>query len=178
MMTPKILLSAAATAAVLVTVGGAPADSHENRERRLKADLKGFRENPALSTPGRGSFRGRISADGTSIEWSLDYRDTETVVTQSHIHFGAHHTNGGISVFLCSNLGNGPAGTAVCPVPGPGPEATGTLSAADVIGPVGQGIAAGEFEELVKAIRDGFTYVNVHTTGYPGGEIRGQLRAD
>jgi hypothetical protein len=178
-MTRKILCSAAAAAAVLATTGSTPAVSHDrDRDRRLKADLKGFRENPALSTPGRGSFRGRVSEDGTEVSWWLDYRDTETAVTQAHIHFGAQHTNGGISVFLCTNLGNRPVGTPACPVPGPGFEATGILRAADVIGPAGQGIAAGEFSELLEALRAGFTYVNVHTTGYPGGEIRGQIRAD
>jgi len=42
-------------------------------------------------------------------------------------------------------------------------------------GAASQGLAAGEFTELVRAIRAGATYVNVHTTGHPGGEIRAQL---
>ncbi len=33
----------------------------------------------------------------------------------------------------------------------------------------------GEFDELVSALRAGATYVNVHTDGRPGGEIRGQI---
>ncbi len=49
------------------------------------------------------------------------------------------------------------------------------IQAVDVLGPAGQGIAAGEFNELLRAIRAGSTYVNVHTTGYPGGEIRAQI---
>ena len=39
-----------------------------------------------------------------------------------------------------------------------------------------QGIAAGEFGELRRAIRLGFAYVNIHSETYPGGEARGQLR--
>jgi hypothetical protein len=67
--------------------------------------------------------------------------------TQSHIHFGQRSVNGGISVFLCSNLGNGPAGTQACP---PGPATIGgTLQAANVIGPAGQGITAGQFDKLL-----------------------------
>ena len=45
----------------------------------------------------------------------------------------------------------------------------------DIIGPAGQGITAGEWGELVAAIRSGVTYANVHTTAHPGGEIRGQI---
>jgi hypothetical protein len=79
---------------------------------------------------------------------------------------------GGVSVFLCTNLGNGPMGTQACPANG---TVTGTITAADVIGPVGQGITAGEFAELLKAIRAGFVYANVHSALFGGGEIRGQL---
>jgi len=44
-----------------------------------------------------------------------------------------------------------------------------------VIGPSSQGVAAGEFDELIRAIRAGATYVNVHSTLYPPGEIRAQI---
>ena len=44
-----------------------------------------------------------------------------------------------------------------------------------MIGPANQGIAAGEFDELVRAIRAGVTYANVHSEKFPGGEIRGQI---
>ena len=55
---------------------------------------------------------------------------------------------------------------------------TGTITAANVVGPVGQGITAGEFEELVRAILAGVTYVNVHNATFPSGEIRGQINDD
>ena len=94
-------------------------------------------------------------------------------MTQAHIHLGGMHQSGGISTFLCTNLGNGPVGTQACPA---APATiTGTLRPADVIGPVGQGITAGQFDELVAAIKAESTYVNVHTSLYPGGEIRSQL---
>jgi CHRD domain-containing protein len=71
-------------------------------------------------------------------------------------------------VFLCGG-GSKPA----CPASG---TVTGTIVPADVIGPSGQGIAAGEFAELVRAIRNGATYANLHTEMFPGGEIRGNIR--
>jgi hypothetical protein len=55
---------------------------------------------------------------------------------------------------------------------------TGTVEAADVIGPGGQGISAGEFAEFLRALRSGNTYANVHTVTFPGGEIRGQIQTD
>ncbi len=97
-------------------------------------------------------------------------------MTQAHIHLGGAAQSGGISVFLCTNLGNGPVGTQACP-PAPA-SVSGTLVPTDVIGPVGQGIVAGEFGELVAAIRAGVTYANVHSSKYPGGEIRAQLEGD
>ena len=52
---------------------------------------------------------------------------------------------------------------------------TGTLTAADVVGPTAQGIAAGEFEEVLEALRSEAGYANVHSTKFAGGEIRGQV---
>jgi CHRD domain-containing protein len=97
-------------------------------------------------------------------------------VTQSHIHFAERGVPGSIFVFLCSNLGNGPAGTQACPADGG--TITGTVTAANVLSVPGQNITAGEFAELLRILRSGDAYVNVHTTRFPAGEIRGQLRAD
>lgn len=78
-------------------------------------------------------------------------------------------------VFYCTNLGNGPVGTQLCPGTTSG-SVSGRITAADVIGgAAAQGVAAGEFAEVLRAIREGAVYVNVHTTLFPGGEIRGQL---
>jgi len=55
---------------------------------------------------------------------------------------------------------------------------SGTAKATDVIGPAAQGISPGEFAKILDAIRSGFAYANVHTTRFPGGEIRGQIRSN
>jgi hypothetical protein len=75
--------------------------------------------------------------------------------------------NGGVATFLC-----GGGGKPACP---PSGTVTGTISASDVIGPASQGIAAGELDALVRAMRHGVTYANVHTDKFPDGEIRGQI---
>ena len=54
--------------------------------------------------------------------------------------------------------------------------ATDALTAADVVGPANQGIAAGQMARVIDAIRAGAAYGNVHSTMFPGGETRGQLR--
>ena len=51
----------------------------------------------------------------------------------------------------------------------------GDITAADVIGPNGQGIEPGSFGEILRAMRAGHAYANIHTTRWPGGEIRGQI---
>ncbi len=141
----------------------------------VKGSLDGYEEVPAVSTTASGKFRAQLSPGKDSVGYRLSYSALEGDVTQAHIHFGQAGVNGGISVFLCSNLGNGPAGTQPCP-PGPA-KVEGTFTADNVIGPAAQGIAAGELAELLKAVRAGMTYANVHSTKFPGGEIRSQLRA-
>jgi CHRD domain-containing protein len=118
-----------------------------------------------------------VARDGESFRFVLRYRNLGSPVTQSHIHLGQKSVTGGVSVFFCTNLGNGPAGTQACPQPAPGEyaEVTGIRTAADVVGPAAQGIAPGEFAELVRALRAGVTYANVHSTQFPTGEIRGQF---
>ena len=179
-MTKKVSLLAAAILAAGMSV--TPARSDGENGRNLRADLKGLREVPSVSTVARGSFRARVNQEGTAIEYQLNYQGLEGTVTQSHIHFGQHDVNGGISVWLCqtaTNVSPVPA-TPTCanPPSDDEPEASGTLTAADVVGPAGQGIAATEFAELLRAIRGGSAYVNVHSSKFPGGEIRGQIRAN
>jgi hypothetical protein len=131
----------------------------------------------AISTTGTGRFIARINHDRTEIDYWLKYEELEGDVTQAHIHFGNKGTAGGISVWLCGTATNpGPADTPACPVPGE--WVSGTLTAANVIGPVAQGIEAGAFDELLAAIRAGRTYVNVHTTKWGSGEIRSQINHD
>ena len=135
--------------------------------------LTGFEEVPALSTPGVGEFRASVKESGDEIRYRLTFSGLESSATQAHIHFENRTNNGAIVVFLCSNLG-GPAGTQACPAGGG--TISGTIRAADVgAGAEAQGIAGGEFQEFVRAVRAGATYVNVHSIGRPGGEIRAQL---
>jgi len=143
--------------------------------KTIKEVLTGYEETPsAVSTSGNGIFNARISNDETQIDWELSYSDLEGAVQQAHIHFGQRSVTGPISVFLCTNLGNGPAGTQPCPAPPA--TISGTITAADVTNLANErGISAGEMDELIRAIRAEATYVNIHSTRWPGGEIRSQI---
>jgi hypothetical protein len=55
---------------------------------------------------------------------------------------------------------------------------TGSIIATDVVGPTAQGINPGDLAAVVRAIRAGFAYVNVHSVNFPTGEIRGQIRVE
>jgi len=140
----------------------------------LNADLSGFNEVPTLSSPASADFHARINKDETEIQYELTYSGFVAPVLQAHLHLGKRAVIGGIMVFLCTNLGNGPAGTPACPTPAG--TVTGTLNAAGVVGPTAQGIAPGEFAEVVRAIRNGAAYANVHSQAFPGGEVRDQVR--
>ncbi len=167
----KLLLrSVLATITLLMAVAVGVA-----RAETVHANLRGFEETPqTLSTAASGEFHAKILKN-SAIEYELSFFDLEGTVTQAHIHFGRRGLSGGISVWLCGTASNpGPAGTPACPTPGG--TVTGTVTAANVIGPAGQGIAAGQLAEIINAIRAGAAYANVHSTLYTGGEIRGQIR--
>ena len=166
--------------AVIVLVSATSVVLADGGFKRISEFLIGYEEVPAVSTTGNGTFKARISRDGTNIDWELSYDDLQGDVQQAHIHLGQKGVNGGISVFLCTNLGNGPTGIQGCPPPPA--RISGTIFAADVSPNIPataaartQGINTGEIGELIKAMRAGATYVNVHSTLWPGGEIRSQI---
>lgn len=167
----------AAIALGIIAIAAAPLASAQNR---LGGNLVSFDEVPSVSSVATGKFDAQINANETAIDWELSYADLEGAVQQAHIHFAQTGVNGGISVFLCTNLGNGPAGIQPCPAPPA--TISGTIRAADVSPDIPataaartQGINTGELAELIRAIRAGYTYVNVHSTTWPGGEIRSQV---
>ena len=133
--------------------------------------LRGFEEVPAISSPGDGFFVLQI-VNETTVNYRLDYTALQGNVSQAHLHLGQMGVNGGIVVFLCSNLGNGPAGTQLCPASG---GISGSFNSSSLTPQVNQGIAAGELAEVLRAVRAGVVYANVHSDLFPGGEIRGQL---
>jgi len=176
-----LVLALAAFGASSLMAGNDDGDSGRDRGKErtrfvAHADLVGGAENPLISTPASGHFHSVVDTVAGTITWTLKYDGLEGTVTQSHVHIGQRHVNGGISFYLCTNLAP-PAGVpAPQACPAPPAEISGVITAADVLGPTGQGIPAAAFAEVVSHIRDGNSYANVHSSVAPGGEIRGQLR--
>jgi hypothetical protein len=112
---------------------------------------------PATGTSATGSATVTIR-DDDSIDYEVTYQDLTGDAVAAHIHFGGADVAGPVMLPLAH---------------GPSPF-SGTLTEAD-FAPVEDGPQT--YQEALDAIRDGTTYINVHTEANPGGEIRGQLEA-
>ena len=133
---------------------------------------------PAVSqAQGQAIFR--VNDDGSAVDFKLIASNIDNAF-MAHIHCAAAGANGPIRMWLFPVVGtSGPVGGAPLIIgPHNGVLATGTFNPTGVTCPDGTA--------LLTAIRNGGTYVNVHTndgagasnTGpgdFPGGEIRGQL---
>ena len=186
-------------AAIIMFAGIAAAQNSENnaleQQPFFSARLSGFNEvifvagqagpplvapalRGAISTPAKGRFTAILDDPTDVIQYELSYEGLVAPVTQAHIHFGQRHTVGGIIVWLCQTAGT-QAPEAVRSLTPPCPSegtVTGTITPAQVLAQDAQGFAAGDFDELVRAIRNRAAYANVHTEKFAAGEIRGQVR--
>jgi hypothetical protein len=163
----------ATIAAVVLAIsvfGVATAHNDKSMKNSFKAHLDGYHEVPAISTTGSGDLRLSLNAAGTQLSFTLSYKNLQGGnAGASHIHIGQPDVNGGVVAFFCGGGGKSacPAGNATV---------TGTIVAADVLAVPAQGIAAGDFAALLRAMRAGVTYANLHTGTFAGGEIRGAIR--
>lgn len=168
MKRPTTILGLLVIGALTVSFGPATAHDNKHRQEVIRAFLLGVNETPSISTPASGRFRAVIDEDSGLITFTLSYQGLTAPPAVAHIHFGERHVAGGVMVFLC-----GGGGQPACP-PSPA-EITGSIAAANVVGPALQGITAGQFDKVLAAIRAGASYVNVHTPNFQSGEIRGQV---
>jgi hypothetical protein len=173
----RSMLAGAMLAAAMTTLSAAGANAQQ-----FQANLTGFEEVGGLGAGETGAVRSASKGTLTlnlnqqlgTLNYTLTYSPgLTTAVTQAHIHFGKIHVAGGVIVFLCTNLGNGPAGTPTCP--NPSGTVSSSVTGGNVVGPAAQNIPAGDFAGLVDALLSDTAYGNVHTTKFPSGEIRGQI---
>jgi hypothetical protein len=153
-------------AAVMANLLAAPVANSQTE--RFSARLSGAEEVPPINTAGTGNFEMTIQ-QGT-ITFELTFSGLSSPLAVAHLHFGQANVAGGVMIFLC-----GGGGQPDCPATTEG-TITGTITAANVTGPADQGIAPGDLDSALEAVRDGLAYANMHTANFGGGEIRGQVR--
>ncbi|HLJ86557.1 MAG TPA: CHRD domain-containing protein [Candidatus Angelobacter sp.] len=134
----------------------------------LRANCKGDNEVPPMASTGSASFHATIHPDG-SINFTLTYANLSSNLIASHFHFAPTKVGGNVMIFIC-----GGGGQPACPA-SPSGTITGTITAANVTGPVSQGVNPGDLPTALEAVLEGNSYVNLHTTKFPVGEIRGQV---
>jgi CHRD domain-containing protein len=178
----KIAVAVAGTCIVVGAFDRAVRANDDNERRSFFAtNLSTFNEVPPKGTGGSGTFRAQLSPDGSTLSWTFTWEGLTGPPLFAHIHFGQKGVNANVMTFFCG----GPKGTTIpqkpdCPQTTSG-SITGTTTAADIVplntGANDQGLNANDFLTFLEALRRGDGYANMHTTRFPGGEIRGQIRA-
>jgi hypothetical protein len=132
----------------------------------FRANLVGDNEVPPINTKATATLKLSV---GSTITFTVTYANLSTPLLFSHFHFAPTKVAGGVMIFLC-----GGGGQPTCPQTLSG-SFSGTITAANVTGPTAQGIAAGDLTSALEAVGEGNSYINMHTTMFPGGELRGQI---
>jgi hypothetical protein len=158
-------------AVVVLSVGLSINARADRRQAVLRAALRGLNEVPPTTSRAQGTFRATVDQDAQTITFTLDYQNLTGAPAAAHVHFGPPRVNGGVAFFFC-----GGGGKPACPATTSG-TVTGTVAAADIVGPAAQGITPGDFADVIRAIATGNAYANMHTANFPGGEIRGLVVA-
>jgi hypothetical protein len=129
----------------------------------LTATLHGGNENPAVLTGSAGTATVTLDTVTGAITYRVDVFNMPVGTTASHIHVGAPGVNGPVVINFTVPAGGISNDFGL----------TGTAAATDLVPRAAQGINS--IQDLIQAMLLGNTYVNVHSTANPGGEIRGQL---
>jgi hypothetical protein len=146
----------------ILTIGATPLLSQLNAqeaEQKFSAKLSGKDEVPSNESPSTGFAWVKVVGDKISYEVNVTDMDK---VNAAHIHLGEPGKNGPVVLTLFKG--------------GPTEQVNGTVGEANVTASNFEGPMKGkQVSDLVTAINNGITYVNVHTTDFPDGEIRGEL---
>jgi len=182
----KLCLSAALAAIAVLLIGNLSTQANNNNDGnalRFSTRLSTFNEVPPKANGASGTFRARLSEDGTTLRWTFTWSGLSGPPSVAHIHFGLKGMNYPVMTYFCG----GPKGNPDIPQKPDCPQTTsgsitGTTTAADIIplntaGSTDQALDLHDFAGFVRALRAGSAYANMHTTRFPGGEIRGQIAA-
>ena len=109
---------------------------------------------PGINSTGVGSATLRVSADGSQAVLGFTYSGLSAPVTGQHIHSDAYLNSPSQIIFDIDEATPQPDGTYVWTL-----APVGTLSSAD----------------LLEIVREGKSYINIHSVNYPAGEISGHF---
>ncbi len=164
----RLIVLTTALALALGLAGATVANGDSNRNS-FRTKLTGFQEVPAISSSASGRLTLRVNDTATQISYTLTFSALQGgAAAAAHIHLGQPGVSGGVLAFLC-----GGGGKPACPAAGG--TVSGTIVAGDILPLPSQGIAAGDLAAVLRAMRRGVTYANVHSAIFPTGEIRGQI---
>jgi hypothetical protein len=161
-----LVIAALLVMAVAFPVGAA----HSDEQRVFTATLKGANEVEPVESDGFGFTLLGLNKAENALGFVLTTFRLEEIV-QAHIHCGAPGVNGPVVAFLF--------GPATPPVTKDGLLSHGVITNANVIPRPDSDQCPGgvaDFDAMIAKIRAGEAYVNVHTSTFPAGEIRGQIK--
>lgn len=144
---------------MVVLLSFAASSAYAVSPRNFRANLSGRNEVPPVPTRAQGQAVFQLSKDGSELSYKLIVANIEDVMA-AHIHSGGPGVNGGVIVGLY----------------------TGGLIEGRFNGVLAQGVISeasmgeADFANLIDQIMSGNTYVNVHTSANPAGEVRGQIK--
>lgn len=150
-----------------ITFFGSGIASASGRDHNFRAPLSGDEEVPPVDTHARGNATFQLSRDRTELRYRLIFANIFDI-TQAHIHTAPPGVNGPVVAWLY------PDSPPPQPIPGrfDGILTEDRITANDLVGPLEEG----SLEDLITLMSAGQTYVNVHTSAHPPGEVRGQIR--
>lgn len=163
-MRPRLSrLNLAFALALLISAGVSVA---AGKSDNFRAHLNGASEAVEVDTRAQGQAIFRLSKDGTTLYYKLIVANIDNVF-MAHIHLAPEGQNGPVAAWLY------PDAPPPALISGDlnGVLAEGYITAADLVGP----LSGNTLNELIEQFRSGNAYVNVHTQGNPGGEVRGQI---
>jgi hypothetical protein len=131
------------------------------QNEKFKAKLKGENEVPPVTSAATGKAKFKVKDD--VITSNINFTGI-TDVTAAHIHAGIKGQNGEPVVdLLKTGSPNKTEGRIII---------KGNISSSDLQGPM----AGKTLQDLQTAMGSEQTYVNIHTSEHPDGEIRGQIK--
>ena len=137
-------------------------------KRTFTAHLNSENETSNVESTAQGQAIFTLSKDGTVLHYKLIVANIKNV-SVAHIHCGAAEASGPPIAFLFEGA----------PADVNGILEEGEITEEDIIDRSAAacgGVAVSTFDDLVARLRNGTAYVNVHTSAYPGGEVRGQIK--